>query len=62
MSSDEDLADRVEKLERMVESLSDSTSLSDDLDIIWIIVSSVLVFFMQVGFAMVSTMRFPFER
>ena len=49
-SSDADIERRVAELEaRMAESATAS-----DLDVVWIILSAVLVFFMQVGFAMVS--------
>lgn len=42
---------RVAELE---DRMRDLAATAADLDIIWIIISAVLVFFMQVGFAMVS--------
>lgn len=45
-----DLELRVAQLEAML----GDTVMATDLDAVWIIVSAVLVFFMQVGFAMVS--------
>lgn len=53
MSSNEELEARIEELEFIVANLSAAPS-SNDLDIIWVIISATLVFFMQVGFAMVS--------
>lgn len=48
---------RVE-LERRISELEqrlDDTVVASDLDAMWVIISAVLVFFMQVGFAMVSS-------
>lgn len=44
----------MEELERLVATIASTAADSSDLDIVWVIVSAVLVFFMQVGFAMVS--------
>lgn len=46
---DDDLEARVAELEARIEELAQTT----DLDIVWMIISAILVFFMQVGFAMV---------
>lgn len=51
--SDTDLQDRLAELEARVNDLTLNMALASDLDTIWIIISAVLVFFMQVGFAMV---------
>lgn len=53
-SSNDELEARLVELEARMSELSDTAAMSLDLDIVWIIVSAVLVFFMQVGFAMVS--------
>lgn len=52
--SDAELAERLAELEARLSELSLTAATGGDLDVIWIIVSAVLVFFMQVGFAMVS--------
>lgn len=54
-SSNEDaLMARLQDLEDRLDWLSREAVVATDLDVVWIIVSAVLVFFMQVGFAMVS--------
>lgn len=45
-----ELESRIAELEARL----DGTVIASDLDTVWIIMSAVLVFFMQVGFAMVS--------
>ncbi|CAM9837624.1 unnamed protein product, partial [Ectocarpus fasciculatus] len=50
----DDLARRVAELEDRLGQLYDESALASDLDVVWIIVSAVLVFFMQVGFAMLE--------
>lgn len=55
MSSVDDMESRVAQLEAKLEALSTTSStLATDINVVWIIISAVLVFFMQVGFAMVS--------
>lgn len=49
-----ELEQRVAELEERFGELYADSAKSSDLDVVWIIVSAVLVFFMQVGFAMVS--------
>lgn len=51
---DAELATRLDELEARLRELSLTAAAADDLDVVWIIISAVLVFFMQVGFAMVS--------
>lgn len=58
MSDTELLSDRVKKLEEMLDELSGTAVNAVDLDIMWIIISSILVFFMQVGFAMVRYLSY----
>lgn len=53
MSSIDDMENRVAELEAKLEALS---STATDLNVVWVVISSVLVFFMQVGFAMVSVL------
>lgn len=55
--NDDDLETRVAELEARIEELSNTAAQASDLDIVWIIISAILVFFMQVGFAMVSKRR-----
>lgn len=52
--SDAELAERLDELEARLSELSLTAATEGDLDVVWIIASAVLVFFMQVGFAMVS--------
>lgn len=55
MSSDEEaMMARLRHLEDQLAQLSKNTAMTTDLDVVWIVVSAMLVFFMQVGFAMVS--------
>lgn len=56
-SSPGELERRVAELEERFGDLYADSALASDLDVVWIIVSAVLVFFMQVGFAMVSEFR-----
>ena len=49
-----ELEQRVAQLEERFGELDPDSAMASDLDVVWIIVSAVLVFFMQVGFAMVS--------
>eukprot|EP00752_Nemacystus_decipiens_P007497 g6698.t1 len=49
-----DLEQRVAELEDRLAELSADSAMASDLDVVWIIVSAVLVFFMQVGFAMLE--------
>lgn len=44
---------RLADLEAKYQELSSKAAMASDVDVIWLIVSAVLVFFMQVGFAMV---------
>lgn len=53
-NSTQELLDRVEDLENQIARLSTVVAMRTDIDGVWIIISAVLVFFMQVGFAMVS--------
>lgn len=53
MSSADDMESRVAELEAKLEALSGTAT---DLNVVWVVISSVLVFFMQVGFAMVSVL------
>lgn len=46
--------DRMDDLESRIYQLSTEAAMRTDLDGVWIIISAVIVFFMQVGFAMVS--------
>lgn len=52
-TSGADMESRVAELEEKLAELSGSAT---DLNVVWIVISSVLVFFMQVGFAMVSVL------
>lgn len=49
-----ELERRVAELEERIGELYAGSAMASDLDVVWITVSAVLVFFMQVGFAMVS--------
>lgn len=58
MSESDGGSDSAVELERRIaeleERLGDTAVVASDLDAVWVIMSAVLVFFMQVGFAMVS--------
>ena len=56
MSSSDDMESRVAELEEKLVALSAPGTTATDLNVVWIIISAVLVFFMQVGFAMVSVL------
>lgn len=56
-----ELERRVAELEDRLGELYADSAMASDLDVVWIIVSAVLVFFMQVGFAMVSDWNCPLQ-
>lgn len=58
-ASPADIERRVAELEERIGELYADSAMASDLDVVWIIISAVLVFFMQVGFAMVSGRVFP---
>lgn len=59
MSNADDMESRVAELEAKLKELSTTAALATDINVVWIIISAVLVFFMQVGFAMVSAWLLP---